>query len=266
MDDSQQHIFDHLSQHEEKPPEELYSKILSEISMSSAKDWDSELKSLKDFSIAPPAALFEHIKNNTMSKEKGMVFYFRKYRAAAAIFILGLITAATLYQLRSKDQTANTIVLKKDIPAILPADSAISKTGNNNPLVHTTANKKNHPYKLPQSRKTKPETLEMSFIDNDLLTSLTECTHCNFASFFTGKKKLVLTIGPYSSVTVTKKMGDFMKTLYSTNRRNKPTVKAKRARKTLAKWKKTDADHFDSSKEKLALDPLDLTEYIIDNK
>lgn len=266
MDDSQQHILKDLANHGEKPPEGLYDKILDEIGMGTSEDLVSDLQPLKDFSIAPPFDLYEQIRNNTLPKQKGIVFYLKKYRAVAAIFILGLITAGTIYQLRNKDHATNEIVLKKDTPVIQPADSTLKKINNNNPLVKTSPNKKTHNHRLHLSRNTKPDTQEILFVDNDLLTSLTECTDCIFASFFSGKKNLVLKIGPYSSVTVTKKMGDFMKTLYSTNRRNKPTVKAKKARKTLEKWKKTDADHFDSSKEKLALDPLDLTEYIIDNK
>ncbi len=265
MDDSQENIFSGLSQHEENPPENLFNKIVGGIRMENAENLDNQLQSLKDFSIIPPVNLYEQIRKKTTSKENAVVFFLTKYRAVAAIFIIGLITIIAIYQFQPNNKTPDEIVSKEIIPVIPTIDSAITKPGKNNYLVNKPENKKDKRNKITLYKPT-PGIQEISFIDNDLITSLTECSNCNFAAFFSGKKKIVVTINPYSSITVTEKMGSFMKSLYSTNRRNKPTVKAKKARKTLQKWKKADVDYFDSSTIKSSLDPLDLTEYIIDNK
>lgn len=261
MPDSQDDIFKRLSQHEEKPPEILFEKILREVRHGhEGNGWQD----LKEHSVAPPPELYGRIRQK-LAKERSSkispIHFIRKYQAVAAILLAGIL-AIVIYQLLHTKKPAEPLAEKKSVPVIqpIPADSiqSVDSAASNN---LTKSNTKK--YNIPLRHK--PGTQEVPFVNNDLLYSLMECADCNFAAYFTEKKKIILDIDQYSSVAVSDKMRLFMQTLYTTNRRGKSTHKSRKTKRILVKWQKTDADYFNNESSKSALDPLDLTEFLINN-
>ena len=66
-----------------------------------------------------------------------------------------------------------------------------------------------------------------------------------------------------SYVTVSEKMNEIFKKMYSTKKNNKPTIKAKRLKAKLEKWKKYDEKHFDTNMQNNPVDVIDLSEFIL---
>lgn len=264
MPDSQNDIFKRLSQHEEKPPEFLFEKILGEVRHGPKENgWHD----LKEHSLIPPPELYKHIRQKWMqerSQKRSPVFFIRKYRAIAAILLAGMLSVA-IYLLFPAKRTTEPLAEKKPVPAGQPINSAQkpdSATFNAN--ADSTAKQVN-------TKKRSTPTLQSSgaqeipFVNNDLLSSLMECTNCNFAAYFTEKKRIILDIDQYSAVAVSDKMRLFMKALYTTNRRGKSTHKSRKTKRILVRWQKADAAYFDNESSRTALDPLDLTEFLINN-
>jgi len=264
MPDNLNNIFKSLSQHEEKPPEVLFEKILGEVRHGHT---ESGWQNLKEHSLTPPPELYRHIRQKWIqerSQKKSPVFFIRKYRAIAAIFLTGILAVAIYLLLPAKKATA-PLAEKKPPPASQPVDS-IQKIDS----ATLNANAANTPAKANTKKRDTPAwhgpgTQEIPFVNNDLLSSLMECAECNFAAYFTEKKKIILDIDQYSAVAISDKMRLFMKALYTTNRRGKSTHKSRKTKRILVRWQKTDAAYFDKESSKTALDPLDLTEFLIDN-
>jgi len=265
MDDSQ-HIFDRLAEHQQQPPAELYSKILTGIGLDAPAPLETQLDELKETAIVPPVSLYDRIRKDLFLAKPGVLSYLIKYRVAAAIVLIAFIATVLVYQLNNRPHTAPPLAGTKIIVPVTSDDHDTMQKIDHGPgkIQLTRIGKPTQKQKTTPVKNNGAVTTELPFIDNDLLTSLTECADCNFAAYYSGKKKFLLNLGPYSSITVSGKMSAFMQTLYSTNRRNKPTPRARRAKKTLERWKKKDAANFDTP-GKTALDPIDLVEFIIDN-
>lgn len=264
MPDNKNDIFKSLSQHEEKPPEILFEKILREVRHGhKGNEWEG----LKDHSITPPPELYGHIRQKLAqerSSKRPAVYFIRKYRAIAAVFLAGILSVA-IYQLLHTKKSAEPVAERKSVPvnrsiladSVKNPDSALSNTD--------APRKQGIAKKRPATVRHSSGTQIIPFVNNDLLYSLMECPNCNFAAYFTEKEKIILDIDQYSSVAISSKMRLFMKTLYTTNRRGKPTHKSRKTKRILVRWQKADADYFDKESSKSALDPLDLTEFLINN-
>jgi hypothetical protein len=96
MPDSQNDIFKRLSQHEEKPPEFLFEKILGEVRHGSKENgWQD----LKEHSPHPTSLSYINISGKKWMQERSQkrgppVFFIRKYRAIAAILLAGMLSVA----------------------------------------------------------------------------------------------------------------------------------------------------------------------------
>lgn len=264
MPDNKNDIFKSLSQHEEKPPEILFEKILREVRHGhKGNEWEG----LKDHSVAPPPELYGLIRQKLAEKgspKRSVIPFIGKYRAIAAIFLAGILSVAIYLSLHTK-RPAEPVAERKSAPVnqTIPADS-VQNTDSVSSNAYNSE-KKGNAKKRPAPARHSSGTQVIPFVNNDLLYSLMECPNCNFAAYFTEKEKIILDIDQYSSVAVSNKMRLFMKTLYTTNRRGKPTHKSRKTKRTLVRWQKADAAYFDNESSKSALDPVDLTEFLINN-
>ncbi|HEX2847634.1 MAG TPA: hypothetical protein VHN59_13890 [Chitinophagaceae bacterium] len=264
MPDSQNDILKRLSQHEEKPPEFLFEKILVEVRHGHK---ENSWQDLKDHSFTPPPELYQHIRQKWMqerSQKRSPVFFIRKYRAIAAILLAGMLAVA-IYMLLPGKRAVEPLAEKKPAPAGQSIDSARkSDSATLNAKADTLSRQVNRKKRSVPAWHSSG-TQQIPFVNNDLLSSLMECTNCNFAAYFTEKKRIILDIDQYSAVAISDKMRLFMQALYTTNRRGKSTHKSRKTKRILVRWQKADAAYFDNESSRTALDPLDLTEFLINN-
>jgi hypothetical protein len=260
-----------LSQHESTPDKVLFDKILERTHADAPASLDNQLKELKDFSEQPPMAQFEKLQKAVTGAP---VHDIKKNRPSLAGFLAiaaSLVLATAIWFFYNNDEKKSGTIAETDpvkTTPQLPSSPAPMKDSAT-PLVKNITETKTKIRSLPPASVNGEKALAyINIKDNDLLYSLTFVNYATFEPYFNGKKKkMVLDIDQYSSASVSPRMLNFMKDLYSTNRKQLPTRKAKRAKKTLNRWKKIDATYFDStSGSKSAMDILDLTEFLIENK
>jgi hypothetical protein len=257
MKEKDKNIFRDLKDHEQQPPAYLLDKILEGMAEPPADPEHHPWKALQDHAIPPPALLYEQIQQK--KTKKGVVVYLRRIATIAAVLLIGFfifrIVSPTATGKRIGGQPLLTINKdRSDFPTdtITPANLSINKK----PLLKTSSTQSTRPADADEVR---------AFLANGGVSTFMDCADCQFSVYYSGKKKkIVIDVDQYSSTIVSDKMLQFMKDLYKTNRRKKPTAKARRTKKILNRWKENDATYFDSSGHKNALDPIDLTEYFID--
>jgi len=265
MDDNKNNLFQELADHEWYPPEPLYEKIMKQVSPAANPEQDTQLKQLANFEIKPAPALADRILEATLVRKTRNIrtlYIIRTAAAAAAILIIFLLIYPWI-----KNAPASQTGIQQTKPealspgssgtAILQQTDSIIKNKTGRPVDHSIAQ-----YSPPIG--TNGHTLVIS--DNDLLYSLMECRDCDFSAYYTRSKPIILDVDQYASVVVSEKMMTFMKALYSANKRQHSTAKARKTRRILNRWKKTDENYFDHNNRKTAMDPLDLLEFIMENK
>ncbi len=294
MPDTIKNILNRLKEHGETPPAFLLERILhaSEKREHEGGSFFIRLNGLKDFSIPPHISQLQKIQeqivgSHAVVRKTGLLAALNRYKAAAAVLLL-FIAGWLLYQSNLFSPSAKKEIVA--VPQSLPAD-----TGKTNAMVKTQAasdtvavitDKSLHPQKenaaysnkdrerkfyakaFGYGQKIKPPGENIvKFTDNDLLYTIINCNYNLLQPYLEkGAKKMVVSIDKYSAVTVSDKMLDFMKVMYKTSKKQKPTAKAKKAKATLVKWQKKDEKYFDADTSKTALDIMDLTEFIIDKK
>lgn len=264
MDDNKNNPFQELAGHEWQPPEPFYENIMKQVSPAVHPEQDLQLKQLAGFEIKPAPALSDRILETSLARrtrKKRTLFFLRTAAAAALLFAIFL-----LYP-RLMNDPASPSGLQHPKPAIQSPDS--SGLAIQHQPDSSIKNKKRQPADHPvaaYNRLAGADGHTLDIMDNDLLYSLMECRHCDFSAYYTRKTPIILDVDQYSSVTVSVKMMTFMKDLYSTNKRRHSTARARKARRQLNRWKNTDEVYFDHNKNKMAMDPLDLLEFIMENK
>ncbi len=253
-------MFKRLKDHESKPPASLFGKIMEGMHASENDEEEKKWKQLQDHAVAPPPALFQKIRG---LKKTNPVIYLRWAAAAAAVLVIGFF----IYNLSAGKQTAQTIngfaIVEFDMPHT-PAKEDISQQRN---IASVPAQQIIRKKTITGLKDTAGNSETIDYLVKGGISSFMECENCQFAVYYSPeRKKIVIGVDEYSSAAVSDKMKAFMKAMYNTNRRNKPTAKARRSKRQLERWKKTDAEYFDHSLEKSALDPIDLLEYSVDHK
>lgn len=264
MDDNKNNPFQELAGHEWQPPEPFYENIMKQVSPAVHAEQDLQLKQLAGFELKPPPALADRILEATHARKtrKKRTLFFLSTAAAAAL----LLAIFLLYPRLMKDPVSPT-GLQQSKPAIQTPDS--SGTAILQQPDSSIKNRSRQPADHPAAAYNRPAGADghtLLITDNDLLYSLMECRDCDFSAYYTRKMPIILDVDQYSSVTVSVKMMTFMKDLYSTNKRQHSTARARKARRQLNRWKNTDEVYFDHNKKKMATDPLDLLEFIMENK
>lgn len=293
-------IFKDLQDYSVSPPGNVYTKLWRKIRemshgkeslpgkenlpdihgtpISTSTSEDKILNSLQSYvhpeHTAPPfdfKKISEALANNS---EKPAVPHKSKlivwgYRAAAAAAITGI--AFFIYTQSAKpdqEQTAtntspqgrlsDTIKIEPAIPATAKATDPVQKANK----TEITAVKR-HQYHHTTGKAFITNNVNANILDNDFLYTLTSFNYSQAETFLTDiKKDPKISLDKYSYVNVSDKMAVFLKQLYAVNGKKKPTLKARRLKKKLNKWKKNDEDNFDNKIRKNPLDILDLSEFI----
>lgn len=284
MSDKLKDILQQLRDHEQSPPENLLDHIL----LSAKQEKNIELpigegmhgfSALHNHQLNVPGHLYQHISKAlfTTKKEGGKITMLFTSRRIAAVLILAL-SAWLVFYLSTKKNTATDYqaginkplqTLKTDPPIAAagktPAAAVSIKEAATIAIIKNPGLAKSLNKGIFKNLLIDGKTIEV--VDNDLLYTLFNCDYKLLEPYLESEdKKLVMGLDQYSSVTVSPRMLSFMKTMYTTNRRNKPTRKAKKATKSLDKWKQTDRKYFDLQQKANPLDIIDLGEFIFDKK
>lgn len=258
---------DQLKDHQEQPPLSLYDRIMNTVKAQEDKDaLDLQLKDLGSMEIDPQEHQYAAI-SRAIKKEKSPLRHMiiRISAVAAVLFFFiaiwgilqnremgsGVIKFAEQYRPAEKQVASNKTY---------PAPVSISEHRS------LSADKKKHvltPSLIQQYQPTISGTNEtMSWVENDLFYTILNCRYVAIAPYFENEsRQLIVNVDQFSTATVSDKMLQFMKTMYSTNKRSKPTRKARRASRKLEKWKKADALYFDQKNKHNPLDIIDITRF-----
>ena len=283
MSDKLNDILQQLQDHQQSPPENLLNNILLGIRennyASQNRNNITSLSELKDHQLQAPEHLYQGITKGlfTAKKEGSIIRMMFTSRRIAAVLLLALSAWLVFYLSTKKNNTSDyqaTInkpapILNKDVP-VTPTGKAPAATVSikeaatiailKNPGLAKSLNKG-----IFKNLQIDGKSIEV--VDNDLLYTLFNCDYKILEPYLESEnKKLVMGLDKYSSVTVSPRMISFMKTMYTTNKKNKPTRKAKKAIKALDKWKLTDGEYFDLQQKANPLDIIDLSEFIFDKK
>jgi hypothetical protein len=273
-----------LRDHAEMPPGFLTDRLLQAIDGEGKQHvaFYLRLSSLQEYSIEPPAShlaiikerLFTAVKTNTKS---GSLVSLARYAVAAAAVLLLFSLGWLFYKKNSLPSTEKkdmvNMVKESAKESILAGDSVhiykdsvatlAGKVRNNgrNEEFRSKMLIKNFVY----SEKIMPVGQNVvRLADNDILNTIIACNYKMLAPYLEDNApKMVVNIDQYSSVTINKKMIEFMRVMYKTKRNEKPTAKARRAKANLVKWKKKDESYFNGP-SKTALDIMDLGEFVIE--
>ena len=254
----------------------------------------SPLKKLKIFEVTPPFSFDDFLKlkaNKTISitkNSKGKVLYtsfVKKIMAAAAVIVL-LLMGYNLYNKKNKQDVAistkNTHTTNPIKNKIYPTnDSVNNNTNTKQPIVIKTYKKIKqnttltpfYNYKISNTDKelainnTEQITIgtdKLLFLDNDYLATFASFNESNTPTFLQADNPLptTLSVNEYTSINVSAAMGGMMKKMYKTKKSGKPTRRARKTIEKLEKWKKVDAQHFDSTNINNPLDPFELSNFI----
>ena len=225
--------------------------------------------------IVAAAALTPASKQEELVERKKGRIIFWAFRMAAAAGITGIIflisvntgktdhglTFTSLAQQIEPVYTANPV---HDIP-VTAADHPITAANLKLPAKHQRSiNTANNHRITGNTFITK--SVRANILENDFFYTLTNFTYSQADDFLSDiKENNKISINNYSYVNVSDKMAGFLKQVYAVNRRKKPTWKARKAKQKLDKWKKKDAENFDTKFDKNPLDILDLSEFIFNN-
>ena len=283
MSDKLNDILQQLRDHQQSPPENLLNNILLGIQENNnaipVGNYLTTLSELKNHHLQAPEHLYQGIVNGlfTAKKESSIIRMMFTGRRIAAVLILTLSAWLVFYLSTKKNTTSDyqaTIntpapIIKKDVPVTTtgkaPAATVSIKEAATIAILKNPGLAKSLNKGIFKNLQIDGKSIEV--VDNDLLYTLFNCDYKILEPYLESEdKKLVMGLDKYSSVTVSPRMISFMKTMYTTNKKNKPTRKAKKAIKALDKWKLTDREYFDLQQKANPLDIIDLSEFIFDKK
>jgi hypothetical protein len=290
MAENLNNILNQLKEHQMQPPDFLFGKIFSAVNPDKNADMQVygeaiSVGSLIDHKLSPPEYLYNRIIAIIFAgqKNKGIVRSMYYLRRIAAVIVVALC-AWLVYNAIGTGSTktgsdisaVNPPVTVPPVipPAIVQPPGAvvpfIPSVKRSNELSSVFITKNIAKIEAPSKgifKALQIDGVSLEVVDNDLLYTLFNCDYKILAPYLESENKnLVMGIDKYSSVTVSPKMVAFMKTMYATTRRNKPTRKAKKANAALDKWKVSDTNYFDSLGTQNPLDIIDLSEFIFDKK
>lgn len=281
-------IFKDLQQLRVDPPKDFFSKIWKKIIKAPTSDsigvtsfpekTDHEIshpanfKGLQDFVPAEqqiPAFDFKAIIQQSSKKPadttKTALVMRQKFnwRKIAAVFLIGSVISFLLYKgLTGINSNKNksgekplSILQKKPIEST--DTSHYKKNGSRTIKASDIDITQTHVFHFTKNLSVKPEETDFVYI----LTSFNIEDAETFLNDI--EKKPLIFLNKYSYVNVSEKMKEFLQKMYATQKKNKPTRKARRAKAALEKWKKTDEKFFDQPTGKNPFDIIDLSELLI---
>jgi len=235
-------------------------------------------RSLQDYVIAPPVFSALKVGESNMAetgiypaKKTAKVIgftYFSRIAAAILIIVCGIWI---VYSSHAKTDNAS-IVTGSSQNTALPSDNNITSPKNNsgkNDLITASVNKRrnNKTGSFENGKKTivfGAINSKSKLIDNDILLTLVSYKYNEYLPLlYEIKRNNKIRLDEFSYVTISDKMNSLLKKMYATNRKNKPTRRAKRLLAKITKWKKADEKYFDTNPGNNPLDIIDLSEFIL---
>jgi hypothetical protein len=293
-------IFKDLQNYSVSPPGNVYAKLWRKIrGMSLGKETLLDTESLPDTHVTAESAgtgedkILSSLQSYVHPEHTAPPFDFKKisealanngekpavpqksklivwgYRAAAAAAITGI--AFFIYTQSAKPDQEQTAINTSqqgrlsDTNKIEPVIPATAKATYPAQIANKTENTpvKRHQYHQTTGKAFITNNVNANILDNDFLYTLTSFNYGQAEDFLADiKNDPKISLDKYSYVNVSDKMAVFLKQLYAVNGKKKPTLKARRLKKKLNKWKRNDEDNFDNKIRKNPLDILDLSEFI----
>jgi len=231
------------------------------------------LSRLQYFETTPPDfifnRLFENIESEKRKSSTGIIKKLAGYKFhIAAAFILLCISGWLIYKSAiNNGQSITTAPVAKDNLPVVPV---LKDTSVKLVLVDKKARiKKNHSvlYSGNATIMIGEDEFKFNVTDNDILASFANFTDNTVPLFIKKQEKATafsIRVDQYTAIAVSEPMSAMMSNMNTFKKNGKLTAKAKRERKRLEKWKKTDEKKFDKEKGNNPIDPIDLGEFLFD--
>lgn len=282
MADQFKDILSQLKDHEQDPPGFLFDQIHEAVKDEMHGDTlEFKLKGLGEYEISPEESHYISISKSFRGGSNNVRTLFYRLGALAAVLFF-FLAAWGIYRMAwnhtaEQATTSAAMAPPKSSPSPQPglsidiaANATDSNTGKGKSQVAEVKSYRvvGFAYSSRQPAHLSGTNEPMTWVENDLLYSVLNCNYNVLAPYFEdNSRQLVVDVDRYSSATVSDKMMQFMKTLYRTNRKSKPTVRARKAKRKLEKWKKADAAYFDKpGNNHNPLDIIDLTRFAAGEK
>lgn len=279
-----------LVSYEMEPPSFLLGNITNAIAEIESEKSITIFSSLYNYEISPPEFSFESIKNEVISKTpvlKINASWYKKYASVAAIFALLIASFFVFKSLKlQKEPIAN--IKKNDVPpatTILPAppitDTLIAQSVK--PIKSVAKKRKRNKIVDPsnddadsfETGNLKSENIfySQSFsIGTDTFTLKNNDVFATFASFDPDKapsfllsddeSALFIKVDDFTSISISPAMRKMLKKMYQTRRNGKLTLRARREKSKLEKWRTADSTMFDATLQIMPTDPVSLSEFL----
>lgn len=301
---NQQDIFKRLAQYEVEPPAAVWPRILQSFDIEKNADPDMlcgsltrvqsmtiaaplgsyefiidnvtdplGLSRLQYFETAPPDFIFnrvfETIESGKRKTSTGIIKKLSEYKLYVAAAVILLFISGWLIS-KSVNSNGHPITPASVVKDNLPAVPVLTDTLSKLVLVDKKSSiKKRHPvlYSGNATIMIGEDEFKFNVNDNDVLASFANFTDNTVPLFIKKQKKptpFSIQVDQYAAIAVSETMSAMMSNMNTFRKNGKPTAKAKRERKRLEKWKKTDEKKFDKKAGNNPIDPIDLGEFLFD--
>lgn len=272
MDHKIDNILRDLGNYCQEVPKELSDDLFSKIEAEKkAAPLEYTLRNLKEHETTPAENSFSSIRQKISGPSLGAI-HFRRYAAAAAV--LAILLTGTWLLFKQPGEATNKETVSNKLPAkVIPVDK---KNKPAEEIAGTTEKKKIQPANETHSpvKKLKPVTDYFSEAEKKEITATGPDNPLFFAfaryiysqggtSIPKDTNPLKLHLDKYSSANIPERMVRFMQTTRKTNKKGKPTAKARKTLKRIQKIRKKDAEFFKSNKHN-PTDIIDLGNFIFD--
>jgi hypothetical protein len=252
----------------------------------------AELDFLRAVAVAPPAYMFSQVANVVLHPDNAIAAppakvvrknfgWWKKAAAAAVLLLFGIAVVYQLMQNKTEtdavailpSKTGNEAVTQPAMPATGSAGANLANDSNTQQSIVQKATTGQTTKKYREGRakwqnqysEKGQQSNALAFAGTDVLYKLVNYQYQDATAFMTAlaaSPQRRISIDRYSYVNVSEKMNGLLQRMYETKKNGKPTGKARRTKKRLEKWKKADAEYFDSKLSKNPLDIVDLSEFI----
>ncbi|MBS1564328.1 MAG: hypothetical protein JST39_08050 [Bacteroidetes bacterium] len=268
---SQDNIWRRLQEYDLPPPAEAYDRLQQRLELKRpADDADSIWEQLRMHEVTPPDGAGPAIERTVFllqqpARKRIAWNRYIMYSAAAC-----LLLAVSVWVLRHNTPD-NRKRVSQDRTVQNPIDSAA--------LTRTSTPPVNPPQALPDTMKgpaaainrrpvpsPRIEGRHFILIDNDLMATFSDFRYEEIPPFLLRNEEdraVKVHLDQYTDLVISPPMTGMLKEMYKLKPNGDPTRKARRERRRLERWKKTDLEYFDGTRHiNNPLDPIDLGRFI----
>ena len=281
-----QDILKRLRSHSVAPPAELFDAITAKIKEQKEEPApldksEKKIAALQGLEVSAPEFLFDNIvkaikENERIAEPAKAIPIKRNYMMAIAASVVVLVAAFGTYNFINKEKA---ITETAKVTEIAPANPATGKIDSVPPPAYipksgdkqftAAINKSSHSKKNIAGLKQEENIASVDgysfpILDNDLMGTFTSFNYNSLPPFLRSENTdaVKVRVDKSTSITLSGDMLSMMKKTYGTKSNGKPTMRAKREKRKLLRWKQADATFFDKNVEKNPMDPIDLAEFI----